>query len=109
MANTSDEQPQMGIWEHVEELRARLLKALIALVLGVLAGFAVTERIIFGCAADWRLKPHRSRCREHRVFCELPLQRVHLAFPIIFYRDGLVLPGLEKKRRWLLPPIPLPR
>lgn len=112
MANTSDEQPQMGIWEHVEELRGRLLKALIALVVGVLAGFAITERVIF-----WLARPigglenlQSIEVTENiGVFMRVSLLGGFiLAFPIIFYQlMAFVLPGLEKnERRWLLLSIP---
>lgn len=112
-ANMSDDKAQMGIWEHVAELRTRLLKALVALVLGVLVGFLITEQMIF-----WLAQPiggldklQSIEVTENiSVFMRVSLLGGFiLAFPVIFYQImAFVLPGLNKnEKRWLLLSIPL--
>lgn len=109
----SNDKALMGIWEHVAELRTRLLKALVALVLGVLVGFLITEQMIF-----WLAQPiggldklQSIEVTENiSVFMRVSLLGGFiLAFPVIFYQImAFVLPGLNKnEKRWLLLSIPL--
>ena len=56
MDESKEEAMTMDLWGHIGEMRARLLKALIALIVTTLASFALAERNHpHPGSADWRV------------------------------------------------------
>lgn len=106
------EQKEMGIWEHIGELRSRLFKALIALVIGALASFLVTQNLIEILARPigglQNLTAIEVTENVVSFFRVSLLAGFILAFPVIFYQLlAFVMPGLyPNERRTLLMFIP---
>ncbi len=113
-----DDDVQMTFWEHLDELRSRMLKALVALVIG--GGVAWTQR---RPVLSWLVEPFREGW-SHSVpgqEPELHFTGVHMAFfaylklsiiagclfamPIILYQGwAFVAPGLySRERRFAIP------
>jgi sec-independent protein translocase protein TatC len=94
----------MSIWEHLNELRSRLLKAVIALVVATLVSVVFTEQFInllLSPMGDFRpqtLAPAEALVVYFRVAM---IGGVTLAMPIILYQIiAFIMPGLmpEEKR-----------
>jgi sec-independent protein translocase protein TatC len=100
----------MGFFEHLEELRNRLLKALIAVVIGVLASAVFTPQIIDYLSNPYRgdlviLDPTGSIVIYFRVAL---MSGAILAIPYVTYQLFLfIIPGLtDKEKKWVLMAIP---
>lgn len=109
MAN--DENP-MGLWDHFGELRSRLLKALIALVITTMISFSLTERFIglltYPIGGTENLQSIEVT-ENIGVFMRVSLlSGFTLALPFILYQlIAFILPGLTKKeKQWLVISIP---
>jgi len=101
-----------GLAPHFNELRSRLLKSLIALIVSVLASFLVTEQII-GVLVEpiGGLQNLQSIevTETISVFMKVALLAGFiLALPVIAYQIvAFIVPGLEpKEKRWLFLSIP---
>ncbi len=92
----------MTIIEHLEELRARLIKALLALAVGTAFSFAFTTQIMRLLIAPAGIKPIFLRPTEMFLtyFRVAMLAGVILAMPAIVYQlVRFAWPGLEKHER----------
>ena len=97
---------ELSIWEHLTELRGRLFKALIALVVGSGISFAFAERVLrileapLGSSIPQTLYPTETFVVVVRVCLILGLV---LAMPVIVYQIvRFALPGLEpQEKRYL--------
>jgi sec-independent protein translocase protein TatC len=97
----SDE-PQMTIIEHLEELRSRLMKSIIAVVTTTAASFAFTESIMRLLIAPAGIKPVFLRPTEMFVtyFRVALLAGVLLAMPVLVYQlVQFIWPGLQGGER----------
>jgi len=110
---TTAQEPQaMSLWEHLGELRARLLRALVALGLTTTISFSFGERLIEILARPigGTDKLVSIEVTENiGVFMRVTLLAGFiLALPYILYQIvAFVLPGLTpKERRWLFRAIP---
>ena len=93
---------QMTIIEHLEELRTRFIKALIALAIGTALSFSFTSQIIRILIAPAGIKPVFLRPTEMFVtyFRVAMLVGVILAMPIIVYQlVRFMWPGLKTHER----------
>lgn len=103
----------MGLMDHLSELRARLVRACLAVMTGFLACWAVVDPI-FNALVDplLRVLPEGS----HAIYTTLPegfFTRMHISFvagvfvssPIIFYQIwSFIAPGLyEEEKRDIIP------
>lgn len=108
-----DDLPEMGLLEHLDELRGRLTRAFIAAFVGLLICYSFAQQIF-----DYLLMPLKPLLPEgsHLIFTSLPegfftyiklsaVAGVFLTSPYIFYQLWqFVAPGLYKsERRWLVP------
>lgn len=111
-AEEEDDRP-MGLMDHLSELRGRLVRCCIAVIVGFIACWAVVDPI-FDALVDPLLKvlPEGS----HAIYTTLPegfFTRMHIAFvagvfvssPVIFYQIwSFIAPGLyEDEKRHILP------
>ena len=111
-AEEEDDRP-MGLMDHLSELRGRLVRCCIAVIVGFIACWAVVDPI-FDALVDPLLKvlPDGS----HAIYTTLPegfFTRMHIAFvagvfvssPVIFYQVwSFIAPGLyEDEKRHILP------
>jgi sec-independent protein translocase protein TatC len=102
----------MGIWDHFDELRKRLLLSLLALCGGVLVSFIIADRVLMLLTVPiGGLKNLQSiEVTENiGVFMRVSLLGGFiLAFPIIFYQIlAFITPGLQKKeKKWIYFAIP---
>lgn len=104
---------RMGIFEHLEELRQRFIKAFIALVIGAFGAFFITEPLL-----DYLREPY-CKAAELEQQCELVILgptggivsffRVSLtlgailAIPVITYQIMMfIVPGLTRKERRII-------
>ncbi|PJF34018.1 MAG: hypothetical protein CUN49_17150, partial [Candidatus Thermofonsia Clade 1 bacterium] len=101
----------MGFFDHVDELRRRLVRVIFAVVIGMLASLAFTNTVIEYMKAAYGerlaiLGPADSVVIFFRVALMLG---VILAMPIIVYHVFMfVVPGLTRKeRRWLFTILPI--
>lgn len=103
----------MSFWDHFKELRTRLLKALIGLIITTIISFSISEKLI-----DILTQPIGgiSHLQSIEVTENISVyMRVSLlagfimAFPYILYQMlAFVMPGLlPKERRWVMAGIPL--
>jgi len=93
---------QMTIIEHLEELRGRIIKCLIALAITTVLSFSFTSRIISVLIAPAGIKPVFLRPTEMFVtyFRVALLAGVILAMPVIVYQVvQFVSPGLTSSER----------
>ena len=108
----ADDRP-MGLMDHLSELRGRLVRCCLAVIVGFIACWAVVDPI-FDALVDPLLKvlPDGS----HAIYTTLPegfFTRMHIAFvagvfvssPVIFYQIwSFIAPGLyEEEKRHILP------
>lgn len=111
-AEEEDDRP-MGLMDHLSELRGRLVRCTVAVMVGFIACWAVVDPI-FDALVDPLLKvlPEGS----HAIYTTLPegfFTRMHIAFvagvfvssPVIFYQIwSFIAPGLyEEEKRHILP------
>jgi sec-independent protein translocase protein TatC len=101
---------QMSLLEHIEELRDRLLKAMLALVFGTVIGFLFADKVMSFLQAPYgqrfkALGPTDAVVEFFRV--ALMLGGI-IAIPIITYQLLMfILPGLtSKERRFVLMSLP---
>lgn len=101
----------MGFFDHVDELRYRLVRVVFAIVIGMLASLAFTNTVIEYMKAAYGerlaiLGPADSVVIFFRVALMLG---VILAMPIIVYHVFMfVVPGLTRKeRRWIFTILPI--
>lgn len=106
------EEKEMGVWDHINELRGRLVKAVAALVIGALISFMFTQKLIEILAAPLGGTTNLIAIEvteQVGVFFRVSmLAGFILAFPVIFYQIiAYILPGLyPNERRMLLMFIP---
>ena len=111
-AEEEDDRP-MGLMDHLSELRGRLVRCTVAVMVGFIACWAVVDPI-FDALVDPLLKvlPEGS----HAIYTTLPegfFTRMHISFvagvfvssPVIFYQIwSFIAPGLyEEEKRHILP------
>jgi sec-independent protein translocase protein TatC len=102
----------MDIWGHIGELRTRLLKALIALILTTMVSFAITQyfiRLLAVPVGGLGNLQSIDVTENIGVFMRVALlSGFILAMPVIVYQlIAFVMPGLENnEKRWLLLAIP---
>ena len=112
MSVEEHEAVSMDIWGHIGELRIRLLKALIALILTTFASFALTQNFIRILAVPMGGLANLQSIdvtENIGVFMRVALlSGFILAMPVIAYQlVSFVMPGLERnEKRWLLLAIP---
>lgn len=105
--NPGTEQAMMGFWEHVEELRRRLLIALVALGLGTAVSFTFSDKVIellaipvgsIDTLQSIEITENISVFMRVSLLCGLAI-----AMPVILYELlAFVLPGLKKnEKRWV--------
>jgi len=93
---------QMTILEHLEELRTRLIRVLLALAAGTAVSFAVTTQVLRLLIAPAGIKPVFLRPTEMFLtyFKVSMLTGVVLAMPVIVYQlMQFVWPGLQESER----------
>ena len=106
-ADLVNDQAVMSFWEHVEELRKRLLIALLALVLTTLASFSFAEQVIYLLAqpvGSIEALQSIEVTENVSVFMRVSLLcGVGIAMPVILYEMLLfIMPGLKKnEKRWV--------
>jgi sec-independent protein translocase protein TatC len=106
-AESVNDQAVMSFWEHVEELRKRLLIALLALAVATLASFAFAEQVIYLLArpvGSIEALQSIEVTENVSVFMRVSLLcGVGIAMPVILYELLLfIMPGLKKnEKRWV--------
>jgi len=106
-------QNEMGVWDHVNELRQRLFKAVIALVIGMLISFIFAQNLIEFLAVPLGGTTNLLAIEvteQVGVFFRVSLLAGFiLSFPVIFYQViAYILPGLyPNEQRMLLLFIPI--
>jgi sec-independent protein translocase protein TatC len=117
---TPDKDVRMTIWEHLAELRGRIVKAAIALGIGAVGAWSFRIQIL-----DWLIKPYEAAWKKHFT-TPLELQTLApadaflgylqlsivtgaiAAAPVVFYQLwSFISPGLYKKERRLIVPFVL--
>ncbi|MGQ9584653.1 MAG: twin-arginine translocase subunit TatC [Anaerolineae bacterium] len=104
MADTNEEGgPRLSIIEHLEELRSRLIKAGIALILGTVVSLAFTRHVLeilirpMGGKTPIALRPTESILIYFKIALVTGLI---IAMPVILYQTvAFVVPGLTRKER----------
>jgi sec-independent protein translocase protein TatC len=118
MATHELEGGKMTIWQHLEELRSRLIRAIVAYTIGVIVAWEYRDPIL-----AWLWKPFASSWREQHIpgdpalnfaapsdafkayFKLSMIAGLLLAAPVIFYQLwSFVAPGLYKKEKRLVIP-----
>jgi sec-independent protein translocase protein TatC len=105
-------QKEMGVWDHINELRGRLFKAAIALAVTTIASFMFTQTLIEILARPIGGLQNLTAIEvteQVSVFMRVSLLSGFIfAFPVVFYQIlAFVLPGLyPNERRTLLMFIP---
>ncbi len=109
----AEDLPEMGLLEHLDELRKRLTRIFIAAFVGLMICYSFAQQIF-----DYLLRPLKPLLPEgsHLIFTSLPegfftyiklsaVAGIFLTSPYIFYQLWqFVAPGLYKdERRWLVP------
>jgi sec-independent protein translocase protein TatC len=118
MNEAGQEPGKMTIWEHLDELRSRVVRALIAYVIGASVAWGFREQIL-----AWLWKPYAESWKEQgiagdptlnfaapsdafKAYLKLSLiGGLMLAAPVIFYQLwAYIAPGLYKKeKKFVLP------
>lgn len=104
----NDDRSNMPFWEHFEELRKRLLLALIALVMATVASFFFAENVVnFLTNPVGGIETLQSiEVTENiGVFTRVALMcGLIIALPVIFYELlAFIMPGLKpSERRWVI-------
>ena len=113
-ANTSVEKSrQMSIWDHVNELRKRLFRAVIGLVLTTTVSFSIASKLleILAVPIGGLNKLQSIEITENMgVFMKVSLLSGFIfALPYILYQLlAFILPGLKPgEKRWVIMAIPL--
>lgn len=93
------EDKEMGIWEHINELRERLFKAVLALIVGAIISFIFAQRLIEILAVPINGLQNLTAIEVTEnvsVFFRVSLLAGFiLAFPVIFYQFlAYIIPGL---------------
>ncbi|HEY60916.1 MAG TPA: twin-arginine translocase subunit TatC [Anaerolineae bacterium] len=107
MQNEINEFPTMTFWDHIEELRKRLLIALIALVIATLISFIFTEDLINILAEPVGSIENLQSIEiteNVAVFMRVALlSGVVLAMPVILYELlAFIMPGLKSsEKKWV--------
>lgn len=107
--NGAHEEKVMTVVEHLDELRNRLIRSLIAIIIGVATGLVVGKGVV-----QW-LEAPAGNITFQALSLEEPLlvyfkvafyTGLVLAFPyVLFELSGFIAPGLTKSERRLLAPI----
>src|SRR4030042_6685310 len=95
-------EPQMTIIEHLEELRSRLMKSIIAVAITTALCFAFTESIMRVLIAPAGIKPVFLQPTEMFItyFKVALLSGVLLAMPVLVYQTvQFIWPGLQGGER----------
>jgi sec-independent protein translocase protein TatC len=100
----SGQQKEMGVWDHISELRGRMLKAVIALALTTIASFMIAQKLIEILAVPINGLQNLTAIEVTEnvsVFMRVSLLSGFIfAFPIIFYQVmAYILPGLYPNER----------
>jgi sec-independent protein translocase protein TatC len=118
MSTSSDEELQMTFWEHLEELRGRILKALVAFAVGAGVAWYFREHVLIWLTTPfvnaWRDSIHDQKPALHfpapaalfLAYLRLSLMSGFIfALPVIFYQLwAFVAPGLyARERRFAMP------
>jgi sec-independent protein translocase protein TatC len=119
-ADGPTEDARMTIWEHLEELRRRIIKAAIAVVTTTLLGWAFRTQILSWLVAPyqraWQFRFHKDLVLQTLApadaflgYFELSLMTgIVLSAPIIFYQLwSFISPGLYRKEKKLVVPFVL--
>ena len=112
-AKTGEEGRQMSIWEHVNELRKRLFRAVIGLVLTTTISFSIASKLLEMLAVPigGLDKLQSIEITENMgVFMKVSLLSGFIfALPYILYQLlAFILPGLKPgEKRWVIMAIPL--
>ena len=98
---------EMGVWDHIDELRGRLVKAVAALVIGMLISFMFTQSLIEILAQPLGGTSNLLAIEvteQVSVFFRVSLLAGFIiAFPVIFYQViAYILPGLYPNERRML-------
>jgi sec-independent protein translocase protein TatC len=108
--NTNIQQSEMGFFEHFDELRSRLIRAVLALLATTLLCAIFTDRIIVYLAGPYEGKLQTLRPTDSVVmyFRVALMSGAILAIPYITYQLFMfILPGLtDQEKRWVLLSIP---
>ncbi|MCE5207238.1 MAG: twin-arginine translocase subunit TatC [Chloroflexi bacterium] len=110
---TAGNELTMDIWGHIEELRVRLLKSLLALLVTTLISFAFAQQIIEILAVPIGGVENLvsiEMTENVSVFMRVSLlSGVILAFPFIVYQIlAFIMPGLKPgERKWIYLSIPI--
>ena len=102
-----ENQELMSFWEHVEELRKRLLVALLALAVATLASFLIADRVIYMLAepvGSIDALQSIEVTENVSVFMRVALLcGVAAAMPVILYELLVfIMPGLKKgEKKWV--------
>jgi sec-independent protein translocase protein TatC len=93
------EDREMGIWDHINELRQRLFKAVLALFVGVMLSFAFAQQLIVILAVPINGLQNLTSIEVTEnisVFFRVSLLAGFIiAFPVIFYQFlAYIIPGL---------------
>jgi sec-independent protein translocase protein TatC len=118
MSATDHEAGKMTIWEHLDELRSRVIRSLIAYVVGASVAWTLREEIL-----AWLWKPYAESWRSQNIpgdptlnfaapsdafkaYFKLSLiGGLMIAAPVIFYQLwAYVAPGLYKKEKKIVIP-----
>lgn len=103
---------ESGIWEHIDELRKRLTRAIIGLILTVVASFIFAQQILEILAAPaGGLEALQAIQVTETITSFMRISLISgfiLAFPWILYQLlAFILPGLEpRERNWIYIGIP---
>ena len=112
-AKTGEESQQMSIWDHVNELRKRLFRAVIGLVLTTTISFSIASKLleILAVPIGGLDKLQSIEITENMgVFMKVSLLSGFIfALPYILYQLlAFILPGLKPgEKRWVIMAIPM--
>lgn len=118
MTQAAEHEPKMTFWEHLDELRRRLIRAIIAYVIGVTIAWTYRDEIL-----AWLWKPFAESWRAQGIpgeptlnfaapsdafmaYMKLSLMGgLLIAAPVIFYQLwSFIAPGLYKKeKKYVIP------